>query len=99
LSKPQFELSPEEFAAFATDIGIIYHNAAWVHSFATYDMLKETNVTATVQILQFSVAKTLKNLFFISTMSVFDKTKESSHNFKESTDLYKYEPCYQLGYG
>jgi thioester reductase-like protein len=99
LSHPNFDLSTGEYSALAQDIGCIYHNAAKVHAFATYEMLKDTNVTATLQILKLSMEIKLKKLVFISTISVLDKSKAELHQYNESTELTHFEPRFMHGYG
>lgn len=70
LAKPQLGLSRSDFDRIAQNADIIYHNGAWVNFTYPYSALKQTNVTATEEVLRIATLSKLKAVHFVSTISV-----------------------------
>lgn len=69
LSKPKLGLSDKEFEFLATEVDIICHNGAYVHHLYSYEMLYNTNVQSTIEILKLCSLKKNKKIHYISTLS------------------------------
>lgn len=54
----------------ASQIEVIYHNAAHVNAVYTFEQLKAANVTATVNVLKFATLQKLKHIHYVSTIGV-----------------------------
>src|SRR4051794_20062986 len=66
-----FGLSPEGFDDLATQIDVIYHNAAVVNWIYPYSRLKPANVAGTQEILRLAVRRRVKPVHVVSSLSVF----------------------------
>src|SRR3954451_14780377 len=71
LSEPLLGLSPEVFDDLATQIDVIYHNAAVVNWIYPYSRLKAANVGGTQEILRLAVRRRVKPVHVVSSLSVF----------------------------
>lgn len=78
LSQPYLGLSLQQFEFLATTIDTIYHCGAEVNHLYSYNMLRQTNVLGTVEILKLAATHKLKRLHYISTI---DTIAASSHIF------------------
>jgi len=71
LSKPLMGFNEATFQQLAESIDVIYHSAAQVNSFYSYNALKATNVEGTQTILRLAAEHHTKPLHFMSTLAVF----------------------------
>src|SRR3954468_18975941 len=71
LSEPLLGLSPDVFDDLATQIDVIYHNAAVVNWIYPYSRLKPANVAGTQEILRLAVRRRVKPVHVVSSLSVF----------------------------
>jgi thioester reductase-like protein len=70
LSKPLLGMDPDRFAQLAKTLDVIYHNGAWVNFLHTYDTLKASNVLGTQEVLRLAISGKLKEVHYVSTISV-----------------------------
>ncbi len=90
LSHPLFGLTPERFAALATQVDTIYHSGAWVNATYPYEALKPVNVLGTQEVLRLAGQGRTKPVHYISTLSVFSpKNYEEGATVKEDDPLLK----------
>jgi thioester reductase-like protein len=78
LSEPRFGLSDEHYAGLGGDVGVIYHNGAWVNTLYPYAMLKAANVLGTQEVLRLACHTRLKPVHYVSTLSVFPPERWAS---------------------
>jgi thioester reductase-like protein len=71
LSGPRLGLSPEVFDDLATQVDVIYHNAAVVNWIYPYSRLKPANVGGTQEILRLAVRRRVKPVHVVSSLAVF----------------------------
>ncbi|WP_381801491.1 amino acid adenylation domain-containing protein [Streptomyces niveus] len=71
LAKPRLGLGPEEFAACASRIDVIYHSGAVVNFTYPYEAARPANVEGTKEVLRLATTQTLKSVHFISSVDVF----------------------------
>src|SRR5262249_15113526 len=71
LSKPFFDLTPEDFRKLASNIDVIYHCGAAINILASYEALKPVNVLGAETILRLASTVRSKAVHFISTFAVF----------------------------
>lgn len=86
LTEKSFGISDFLFAHLASEIDVVYHNAAIVNLIYPYDMLRVTNVLGSKDILRFSVTKKLKPIHYISTLYVFSKAEKVRSCIAENDD-------------
>jgi thioester reductase-like protein len=70
LRMPRFGLSLDEFAALSRRIGTIYHCGAAVNWSQPYEVLRETNVVGTIEVLRLACEGQAKTVHFVSTIGV-----------------------------
>jgi len=70
LSEARLALSDAQYAKLAGAVDRIYHAGAQVHYLHSYEMLRQTNVGGTVEILRFACDTRLKEVHYISTLAV-----------------------------
>ena len=87
LSKSSLGLDLAELSFLLDEIDEVYHCAAWVNSLLDYSTLKPSNVTATENLLEFSIIKNIKTFHFISTSGIFDKLNMASNGEAESSRI------------
>ncbi|UCG70211.1 MAG: thioester reductase domain-containing protein [Thermoplasmata archaeon] len=99
LEQPRLGLSDAMYDVLADRIDNIYHNGAVVNYVYSYNLLKNTNVTATEEILRLAVTRRLKRVHYISTLFVFSTTDYQG----ESVIYENYKPIngvdVNMGYG
>jgi len=78
LSLPNFGLSNERFQALGQKIDLIYHSAARMNPIDSYEVMKETNVSGTREILHFAAICQTKPIHYISTLGVFSNTYQQN---------------------
>ncbi|MGB2570895.1 amino acid adenylation domain-containing protein [Micromonospora citrea] len=71
LAAPRLGLTPDRFTALAREVDEIYHCGAVVHFLRPYAMLRDGNVTGTVEILRLATLDRPVPVHYVSTMSVF----------------------------
>ncbi|GAA2965870.1 non-ribosomal peptide synthetase family protein [Streptomyces argenteolus] len=71
LAKPRFGLSPDEFAAAAAELDVIYHSGAVVNFTYPYEAARPANVEGTKEVLRLATTRTLKSVHFVSSVDVF----------------------------
>ena len=86
LSKKLLGLSPLQFHDLASQIDVIYHNAAWINTIYPYSILKPSNVLGTQEILRLASEIKLKPVHYISTTSVFSPLAYSQTNLVLESD-------------
>ena len=83
LSKPKLGLLDEEFEFLATEVDIICHNGAYVHHMYNYEMLYDTNVRSTIEILKLCSLKKNKKIHYISTLSAITPSHPNTKKILE----------------
>ncbi|MCB2078136.1 MAG: SDR family NAD(P)-dependent oxidoreductase [Novosphingobium sp.] len=76
LSVPLFGLPPEVFDAMASDISDIFHLAAEVNHVLPYASLRQANVMATLEIIDFAMCRKVKRIHFASSIAIFNADDE-----------------------
>lgn len=71
LAKENLGIEDLIFKELASDIDVIYHNAAIVNFTYHYNNLKNANVNGTEEILRFAVNAKLKRVHYVSSLYVF----------------------------
>jgi thioester reductase-like protein len=71
LAQPLLGLSPQDFAALAERIDVIYHNGAMVNWLYPYARLKPANVQGTQEVIRLAAQTRRKPLHYVSSLSVF----------------------------
>ncbi|CAL7961189.1 Peptide synthetase, non-ribosomal [Gammaproteobacteria bacterium] len=69
LAKPLLGLDQVTFDMLSEEIDYIYHCGAYVHHIYNYEMLRETNVLSTLEIIKLAVNKKNKHIHYVSTLS------------------------------
>lgn len=72
LSQPCFALNSELYRELCEHVDTVYHCAASTSLLAGYSELRSSNVLGTENILRFCVSGRVKELHYVSTVSVFD---------------------------
>ncbi|KAL6055781.1 Long chain acyl-CoA synthetase 7, peroxisomal [Balamuthia mandrillaris] len=76
LCKPHLGLSGAVWEELSSSVDAVYHNGAAVNWILPYSALRDANVLATIEILEFCSEGTLKELHYISTIGVAGETEE-----------------------
>ncbi len=97
LAQPQLGIAPEQFEQLATQIDVIYHNAAVLNFVYPYSALKSTNVLGTQEVLRLACHKKIKPLHYVSTDAVFDSSAYYGREVLESEPIL-YTEGIDLGY-
>ncbi len=98
LTLDNFGLSDEIFTKIATEIDVIYHNAASVNLVSEYEELKKINVNGTREILKLACFKKIKLTNIVSSYSVYaNKDSQSDLILNENTPLPEFSKL-QNGY-
>ncbi|MBW4619912.1 MAG: thioester reductase domain-containing protein [Cyanosarcina radialis HA8281-LM2] len=88
LSQPLLGLSAEQFQQMANTIDVIYHNGALVNFIYPYQILKDTNVLGTQEVLRLASQSRVKPVHYISSIAVFDSDSYSEVEIvREQEDL------------
>lgn len=87
ISKPYLGLSADAYQKLSEEVTTVFHCAATVNMLASYDQLKDANVTGTRNIIDFCMIGKRKQLHFASTLSVFVSTDRNSGTAYESDNL------------
>jgi amino acid adenylation domain-containing protein/thioester reductase-like protein len=78
LARPRFGLDEAEFARLAEEVEVIYHNGALVHTLYPYEMLRETNVLGTQEVLRLAALGRPRSVHFVSSLSVLRSITRTS---------------------
>lgn len=70
LRKPNLDLNPEQYNELVSNVDSIIHAAALVKHYGEYSAFYQTNVQATINLLELSKLTALKDFHYISTLSV-----------------------------
>jgi thioester reductase-like protein len=70
LSLPMLGLSDDEYQYLASNVQVIYHNAAIVNSVMSYQQLKNDNVDGTLHLIRLATTRGIKPFHYISTIGV-----------------------------
>ena len=92
LVEPLLDLGQKEFNNLAKKIDLIYHCGAFVNFVYPYQILEQTNVLGTKEIIKFAKRSKIKPINYTSTLSVFETdttNKILDENKKVQTDLLK----------
>lgn len=73
-----FGLGETEYLRVCNEVSRVFHCAATVNMLASYDELKENNVTGTRNIIDFCLTGNRKRLHYASTLSVFVSTDRNT---------------------
>lgn len=87
IALPCLGLLTDDYKQLSSEVTDVVHCAATVNMLASYDALKEVNVTGTRNILDFCMTGIRKTLHYASTLSVFVSTDRSSGTVYENDDL------------
>ena len=98
LSKPLLGMSKLQFHHFASQIDVIYHNAAWVNYLYPYSVLKATNVLGTQEVLRLASQVKTKPVHFISTIDVLSSHTDLEVEKLRESDCLKGEQVVDSGY-
>lgn len=80
----QLGLSHPEYNELSANVGVILHNAAYVHHIYNYDVLRDVNVKGTVNIVKCATNIKRKRIIYVSTLS----TLCEKNQFGEYTEDY-----------
>lgn len=94
ITKDQFGLPDDAYAALAAETGSIYHCAATVNMVSGYDSLRAANITATENVLRFALTGARKPLHCASTLSVFVGSDRNTGILRENDRLEKIQTLY-----
>lgn len=78
LAKPRLAIETETYKKLLAEIDSIYHNGAWVNFNYPYKVLKDTNVEGTRSIIEMACQIKSKPIHYISTVSVFPLTEDTT---------------------
>jgi thioester reductase-like protein len=88
LSRPLLGLSIEQFQQMAKIVDVIYHNGALVNFIYPYQVLKDTNVLGTQEVLRLASQSQVKPVHYISSIAVFDSDSYAEvERVRETEDL------------
>ena len=87
LKQNNFGITQSLWNTLCCSISSIYHCAAEVNMLKSYEQLKQVNVDGTIQITKFASTYTLKEIHYMSTLSVFVSTNKNIGLIKESDKL------------
>ncbi|MCP4049304.1 MAG: NAD-dependent epimerase/dehydratase family protein, partial [bacterium] len=87
ITKSHLGLKLSEFKYIASNIDLIYHNAAQVNFIMPYEDIKAANVFGTQEIIRLASTQKIIPVHFISTLSVFDSWSFTKSKALESSDL------------
>lgn len=89
-------IEKEQYEFLTQRIGIVIHSAAKVDFFYTYEMLKQANVNAVVEILKFAAKGVKKEISYLSSVAIMEDSAYPGLA-DETTDISQYPPT-QFGY-
>jgi acyl-CoA dehydrogenase len=72
LSRPRLGLEATEFESLAESCDAIYHDGALVNWIFPYEMMRDTNVLGTTEILRLAATTRRKPVHHISTLAIFN---------------------------
>lgn len=97
VSKEYFSLEKNFYLKLSEKITHIFHCSAEVNNIKKFEELYENNVIATKNIVDFSLKNFIKNLYYMSTLSVFvssNHLKKSFYEKKINIDNYQLNTGY-----
>ena len=94
ISLPQLGVSYNDWHYLCETIGSIYHCAAEVNMSKSFAELKQTNVDGTKEIARLALSITKKQIYYLSTLSVFVATDQNTGICKECDTLEHTERVY-----
>lgn len=86
-SKKNMGMEREMYIELSKNIDCIYHNGALVHFLYSYEELKKSNVEGTKEILKFATLNKVKELFYVSTISIFSKFGKKETKVLENDNI------------
>ncbi|KAB8144503.1 NAD-dependent epimerase/dehydratase family protein [Chloroflexia bacterium SDU3-3] len=87
LAKPKLGMAPQQYAALAEQVQIVYHNGAYVNWIFPYERLADTNVQGAQEVLRFACERVVKPVHHISTLSIFPILDDTATSITESHSL------------
>ncbi|MCP4349105.1 MAG: NAD-dependent epimerase/dehydratase family protein [Desulfobacterales bacterium] len=87
LSQSRFGLSEYDFLRLAEKTDIIYHSAAKMNPWDSYEQMKTTNVSGTQELLCFAGIRRVKSFHYISTLGIFSNTYNKADRFLRETEM------------
>ncbi|MEY3200952.1 MAG: hypothetical protein RIR70_502, partial [Pseudomonadota bacterium] len=78
VSRHQFGLQSEAYAALSQNIDTIHHIAAEVNFLKSYDQLRDSNAFGTQEVIRFATNTRHKRSHFVSTLATFFSTKHTA---------------------
>lgn len=87
ISKPRLALSARQFAELGERCDLILHAGANVNFLYPYRVLKEANVTASVDMLRLACTGRQKRLHFVSTIGIFLSPEHAGRHVREDDPL------------
>ncbi|PJD91505.1 MAG: hypothetical protein CK424_06770 [Legionella sp.] len=99
LAKPKLGLTDKDFDYLTNKIDLIYHNGAYVHHLYDYEILRESNVLSTIELLKLCTLKKNKSLHYVSTLSaITDHHNKSNITLENFVDFSLKIPTTMSGY-
>ncbi len=99
LAKPGLGLNELDYENLTKNVEVIYHNGALVNMLYPYEELKAANVQGTREILRLATTGRIKPVHYISTLSIFPHTGETSIQYvSEDASLDTYHEYVPGGY-
>lgn len=86
-SKKNMGMDEAEYNELSKKIDCIYHNGALVHFLYSYKELKESNVEGTKEVLRFAALNKVKQVFYVSTISIFSKFGKNDTKVLENENI------------
>lgn len=96
IEKTGFGLADHRYQSLCMEIEVVYHNASYMSHFATYEMMKASNVNGTINVIKMACTGRDKQLNYTSTMAVF--SREQSQLIHEYTPLEAMQHLQLSGY-
>lgn len=96
LAQPLLGLTPEQFAALAAQVDVIFHIGGQVNFLLPYHALRATNVLGTQEILRLAGTGVTKPVHFTSTLALF--FGGASTDVVDEQDALPREPALKSGY-
>ena len=98
LSQPCFGLSDAQFYRLAEKIDLIYHSAALMNPFDSYQQMKGINVLGTQEVIRLAALAQTKPIHYISTLGVFSNSYNDLKRPLTETELPVYDEGLSSGY-
>lgn len=88
LNRPNLGIQPNIYELLSENISHIYHCGADISLTHSYQQIRQTNVTGSVEILKFAANRKLKRISFISTLSACFDTSETGKIVEDFPQTY-----------